>query len=61
MDSEMDTLGLGILGDVKALGALTNDSGKDGDGGVTASDATEDADFVGGVAIVGDDSEVAGE
>ncbi len=61
MDSEMDTLGLGMLGDIITLGALTEDSEIGGDGGVTASDATEDADFVGGVAIVGDDSEVPGE
>jgi hypothetical protein len=61
MDSEIDTLGLGILGEVMALGALTDDSEKGGDGGVTASDATEDADFVGGVAMIGDDPEVPGE
>lgn len=32
-----------------------------GDGGVNASETSEEADFVGGVAIVGEEVEVVGE
>lgn len=41
--------------------ALVDLSEVGGEGGVAVSDTVEDADFVGGVAMVGDELEVVGE
>lgn len=49
----------GNAGVVMVLGTDLSDAG--GDGGVSVSDTSEDADFVGGVAIVGDEVDVVGE
>ena len=40
---------------------VTEFSDAGGDGGVSVSDTSEDADFVGGVAIVGDEVDVVGD
>ena len=50
---------IGKLGVVMAVGQDFSDTG--GDGGVNASEISEDADFAGGVSTIGDESEVVGE
>jgi len=52
-------LAIGKAGVIVAPGTDFSDVG--GDGGVSASDTSEEADFVGGVAIVGDEVDVVGE
>lgn len=49
----------GSAGVVAIVGTDFSDTG--GDGGVRVSDTSEDADFVGGVAMVGDEVDVVGD
>ena len=49
----------GNEGVVTVAGTDFSDTG--GDGGVSVSDTSEEADFVGGVAIVGDEVDVVGD
>ena len=49
----------GSAGVVVVGGTDLSDTG--GDGGVSVSDTSEDADFVGGVATVGDEVDVVGD
>ena len=49
----------GSEGVVMVAGTDFSDTG--GDGGVSVSDTSEEADFVGGVAIVGDEVDVVGD
>ena len=49
----------GSAGVVMVVGTDLSDTG--GDGGVSDSDTSEDVDLVGGVTIVGDELDVAGD
>ncbi len=57
----MDSLDFatGSAGVVIVVGTDFSDTG--GDGGVRVSETSEEADFVGGVAMVGDDVDVVGD
>jgi hypothetical protein len=55
----MESLVLGMLGVMKGFGVEVSERG--GDGGVGASDALDEVDFVGGVAKVGEEVVVAGD
>lgn len=56
---ERRDLGIGRPGVVAAIGSDVSDVG--GDGGVGVSETTDEADFVRGVATVGEDVVVVGE
>ena len=60
-ESAMESLDFAIrnAGVVMVLGTEFSDTG--GDGGVRVSEISEDADFVGGVAIVGEEVDVVGD
>lgn len=60
-DSVTDILGFLRLVGAPGLRRLVDDSDIVGEGGVTASDVTDDADLAGGVAIVGEEAVVTGE
>lgn len=56
---ERRDLGNGIIGAPGGCGLERSDVG--GDGGVGVSETVDEADFVGGVAMVGEDAVVVGE
>lgn len=60
-DSVTDILGFLRLVGAPGLRRLVDDSDIVGEGGVTASDVTDDADLAGGVVIVGEEAVVTGE
>ena len=61
LESAIDSLDLGIalISDFVAIGAEWSEVG--GEGGVGVSETVEAVDLVGGVAIVGEEVDVAGE
>ena len=61
LESAKESLGfaIGKAGVVMVRGTDFSDTG--GDGGVSVSDTSEDTDFVGGVATVGDEVDVVGD
>lgn len=60
-ESAIESLDLGIGREGVVTVAVMDFSDVGGDGGVSASDTSEEADLVGGVATVGDESDVVGD